>query len=67
VEPLDLLDALTGVLRARPGHWLDRLVSPPGGPARLCARRLFVKLPRGNAFDPAWIRAAEETLAAQYH
>jgi len=66
-EPLDLLDALTGVLRARPGHWLDRLVSPPGGPARLCARRLFVKLPRGNAFDPAWIRAAEETLAAQYH
>ncbi len=66
-EPLDLLDTLTGVLRTLPGHWLDRLVSPPGGPARLCARRLFVKLPRGGAFDPAWISAAEATLAAYSH
>jgi len=66
-EPLDLLDMLAGVLRALPGHWLDRLVSPPGGPTRLCARRLFVKLPRGHAFDPSWIHDAEATLAEHYH
>jgi radical SAM superfamily enzyme YgiQ (UPF0313 family) len=66
-EPLDLLDALLGVFRALPGHWLDRLVSPPGGPSRLCARRLFVKLPRGGAFDPRWIEAAEDILAANFH
>ena len=66
-EPLDLLDALTGVLRALPGHWLDRLVSPPGGPARLCARRLFVKLPRGKRFDPDWVAEADDFLAACFH
>jgi len=66
-EPLDLLDDLTDVLRTQSGHWLDRLVSPPGGPVRLCARRLFVKLPRGHAFDPCWIDDAEATLAGHYH
>ena len=66
-EPLDLLDLLTDTLRRLPRHWLDRLVSPPHGPARLCARRLFVKLPRGAAFDPVWIAEAEDILAATFH
>ncbi|NLE40919.1 MAG: hypothetical protein GX615_03690, partial [Lentisphaerae bacterium] len=36
-EPLDLLDDLVAELRRLPGHWLDRLVSPPGR-RRLAAR-----------------------------
>jgi hypothetical protein len=66
-EPLDLLDTLIGVFRKLPGHWLDRLVSPPGGRPRFCARRLFVKVPRGGAFDPLWIKEAEAILAANFH
>jgi radical SAM superfamily enzyme YgiQ (UPF0313 family) len=66
-EPLDLLDALVGVFRKLPGHWLDRLVSPPGGKPRFCARRLFVKVPRGGSFDPLWIKEAEALLAANFH
>jgi radical SAM superfamily enzyme YgiQ (UPF0313 family) len=66
-EPLDLLDTLLDVIRRQPGHWLDRLVSPPGGAPRLCARRLFVKLPRGGVFDPLWIEEAEGLLASAFH
>jgi len=65
-EPLDLFDALIEAFKKLPGHWLDRLVSPPGQ-RRLCARRLFVKLPRGMRFDPAWIEDVEDLLAAHFH
>lgn len=65
-EPLDLFDALIAAIRKLPGHWLDRLVSPPGQ-RRLCARRLFVKLPRGHRFDPAWIDDVEDLLAQHFH
>ena len=65
-EPLDLLDFLIDAFGRLPGHWLDRLVSPPGQ-KRLCARRLFVKLPRGNRFDPVWTDEAEALLAARFH
>ncbi len=65
-EPLDLFDALIDVFKRLPSHWLDRLVSPPGQ-RRLCARRLFVKLPRGAALDPAWTAEVEELLAAHFH
>jgi hypothetical protein len=65
-EPLDLFDALIAAIRKLPGHWLDRLVSPPGQ-RRLCARRLFVKLPRGRRFDPAWIDDAEDLLSQHFH
>lgn len=65
-EPLDLFDALIATLEKLPGHWLDRLVSPPGE-RRLCARRLFVKLPRGGRFDPAWMNDVEDLFAAHFH
>jgi radical SAM superfamily enzyme YgiQ (UPF0313 family) len=65
-EPLDLFDDLISTLRKLPGHWLDRLVSPPGQ-RRLCARRLFVKLPRGKKLDPDWINQAEDILSAHFH
>lgn len=65
-EPLDLLDTLSAALHALPSHWLDRLVSP-AGEAKLAARRLFVKLPAGRAFDTEWCAAAEELLARQFH
>jgi radical SAM superfamily enzyme YgiQ (UPF0313 family) len=65
-EPLDLFDFLIAAFDKLPGHWLDRLVSPPGQ-RRLCARRLFVKLPRGHAFDPAWADEVEELLSARFH
>lgn len=65
-EPLDLFDALLATLSRMPSHWLDRLVSPPGE-RRLCARRLFVKLPRGRRFDPAWIDDVEELLSSRFH
>ena len=65
-EPLDLFDFLIAAFGKLPGHWLDRLVSPPGQ-KRLCARRLFVKLPRGHSFDPAWINEVEELLSARFH
>ena len=65
-EPLDLFDFLIAAFGKLPGHWLDRLVSPPGQ-KRLCARRLFVKLPRGHAFDPAWIDEVEELLSTRFH
>jgi radical SAM superfamily enzyme YgiQ (UPF0313 family) len=65
-EPLDLFDALIAALKNLPGHWLDRLVSPPGK-RQLCARRLFVKLPRGRRFDPGWIDDVEDLLAAHFH
>ena len=65
-EPLDLFDFLIAAFGKLPGHWLDRLVSPPGQ-KRLCARRLFVKLPRGHAFDPAWIDEVEELLSNRFH
>ncbi len=65
-EPLDLFDFLIAAFAKLPGHWLDRLVSPPGQ-KRLCARRLFVKLPRGKKFDPGWIEAVESLLSARFH
>ena len=65
-EPLDLFDLLIAAFAKLPGHWLDRLVSPPGQ-KRLCARRLFVKVPRGKKFDPGWIEAVESLLSARFH
>jgi radical SAM superfamily enzyme YgiQ (UPF0313 family) len=65
-EPLDLFDTLIAAFGKLPGHWLDRLVSPPGQ-KRLCARRLFVKLPRGKPFDPAWAGEVDELLASRFH
>lgn len=65
-EPLDLFDALIDALKKMPEHWLDRLVSPPGQ-RRLCARRLFVRLPRGKKIDPAWAGEVEDLLASHFH
>jgi radical SAM superfamily enzyme YgiQ (UPF0313 family) len=65
-EPLDLFDRLIDTLKSLPGHWLDRLVSPPGQ-TLFCARRLFVKLPRGKRFDPSWVNDVEALLAARFH
>jgi len=65
-EPLDLFDFLVAAFKKLPGHWLDRLVSPPGQ-RRLSARRLFVKLPRNKRFDPAWVAEADDFLAACFH
>jgi len=65
-EPLDLFDYLISAFDKLPGHWLDRLISPPGQ-KRLCARRLLVKLPRGNSFDPAWIDEVEDLLSSRFH
>ena len=65
-EPLDLLEFLTTTIRRLPAHWLDRLVSPPGK-RRFVARRLFVRLPHGRAFDRGWKDAAESLLAESFH
>ena len=65
-EPFDLFDFLITTFLKLPGHWLDRLVSPPGQ-RRLCARRLFVKIPHGKKFNGAWISDAETLLAAHFH
>ena len=65
-EPLDLFDFLTEAFLKLPGHWLDRLVSPPGQ-RRLCARRLFVKLPRGKRFDRSWTEEVEALLSSRFH
>ncbi|MEI7898764.1 MAG: B12-binding domain-containing radical SAM protein [bacterium] len=65
-EPLDLFDFLIAAFNKLPGHWLDRLVAPPGQ-KRLCARRLFVKLPRGKPFDPFWTDEVEALLSARFH
>jgi radical SAM superfamily enzyme YgiQ (UPF0313 family) len=65
-EPLDLLDSVIATVRALPSHWLDRLVSPPGE-LRLAARRVFVLLPRGRAFEAEWIAEAEELLGQAFH
>ena len=65
-EPLDLFDFLIATFDKLPGHWLDRLVSPPGQ-KHLCARRLFVKLPRGKSFDKAWNDEVEALLSSRFH
>ena len=65
-EPLDLLEHLIDVFKKMPDHWLDRLVSIPGT-HQFSARRLFVKIPRGNQFDPSWIEEAEACLAEHFH
>ncbi|MFZ4396065.1 MAG: B12-binding domain-containing radical SAM protein [Kiritimatiellia bacterium] len=65
-EPLDLLDFLVAIIRRLPPHWLDRLVSP-AGTRRFAARRLFIQLPRGRAFDRAWREEAEALLAGMFH
>jgi len=65
-EPLDLFDDLIAAFEKLPSHWLDRLVASPGQKG-LCARRLFVKLPRGQHVDPAWIDDVEDLLAARFH
>jgi radical SAM superfamily enzyme YgiQ (UPF0313 family) len=65
-EPLDLLDALIAAIRRLPGHWLDRLVSPPGT-RRLAARRVMVHLPRGRRFAADWREAAEAILSGSFH
>jgi len=65
-EPLDLFEQLIQTLRACPSHWLDRLVAPPGQ-RRLCARRIFVHLPRKQTFDPTWIDAVESILTSTFH
>ena len=65
-EPLNLFDFLIAAFDKLPGHWLDRLVSPPGQ-KRFCARRLFVKLPRSHSFDPAWTDEVEDLLSSRFH
>lgn len=65
-EPLDLFDALIAGFKKCPGHWLDRLVSPPGK-RLLCARRLLVKLPRGKPFDSDWREDVETLLSRYFH
>lgn len=65
-EPLDLFDPLVAAIRNAPGHWLDRLVSPPDGERRV-ARRLFVQLPRKKRSDPGWIDEAERSLREIFH
>ena len=65
-EPLDLIDHLIDTLRRLPGHWLDRLVSPPGKP-RLAARRLMIRLPCHAVFSMAWRDAAETLLETTFH
>ena len=65
-EPLDLFDYLIDTFKGLPGHWLDRLVSPPGQ-TLFCARRLFVKLPRGKRFDSSWVDDVEALLASRFH
>lgn len=65
-EPLDLLDHLMADFRRLPSHWLDRLASPLGQ-HQFCARRLFVKLPKGTPFNPSWKREAEAILASHFH
>lgn len=65
-EPLDLFDFLIATFAKLPGHWLDRLVSPPGQ-KKFCARRLFVKLPRNPSFDSSWANDVEALLASRFH
>ena len=65
-EPLDLFDFLISAFDKLPPHWLDRLVSPPGK-KRLCARRLFVKLPRRTRFDRSWTGEVEALLSSRFH
>ena len=63
---MNKLDFTFATIRRLPPHWLDRLVSP-AGTRRFAARRLFVRLPRGQAFDPAWRDAAEALLTGRFH
>lgn len=65
-EPLDLFFAAIKAVRAMPGHWLDRLVSPTGK-TRYSARRVLVKLPRGRKFDPSWRAAVDGLLSSVFH
>jgi hypothetical protein len=64
--PLDFLELLIADLRKMPGHWLDRLLAPPGT-RQLAARRLFIKLPRRATLDRGWIEAAEDLLEENFH
>jgi radical SAM superfamily enzyme YgiQ (UPF0313 family) len=65
-EPLDLLEALIAVIKRLPGHWLDRMVSPPGQ-RRLAARRIMLRLPPSRHFDASWQQAAATLLASAFH
>ena len=62
--PLDLFERVIEAMQRQPGHWLDRLVSPPGQ-TRMAARRLFVQLPARHTLDRDWVYAVD-TLFAQY-
>jgi len=66
-EPLDLFDFLIAAFTKFPGHWLDRLVSATGQ-KKFCARRLFVKLPRGSKrFDRNWADEVDTLLSSRFH
>ena len=64
--PLDIVDALVAVIRALPGHWLDRLVSPLGANKRV-ARRLLIKLAPQATINASWQDEAEFLLREAFH
>ncbi len=64
--PLDLFERVIEAMQRLPGHWLDRLVSPPGE-AQLAARRLFVQLPARHGMSPDWVAAVDDLFARAFH
>ncbi len=64
-EPLDLLDILIGALRKCPPHLLDRYAAAATR-NRMAARRVFICLPPGHRFDPAWKQEVESVLVEAF-
>ena len=65
-EPLDLLDLVVAEIDRAPGHFLDRMTVPEGGP-RHAARRVFVRLGQAGAYSRSWIAAVEEYLSERFY
>jgi hypothetical protein len=64
-EPLDLLDTLADAIRSEPPMIVDRYASVSLR-GLIASRRLFIRLQRGRAYDPDWVRAARDCLEASF-
>ncbi len=66
-EPLDVFDALIGVLDGEPEGFLDRLLIRSDGERVRASRRVFVRLPGGRRIDAGWCDAVEALLGRAFY
>lgn len=60
-EPVELLEAMIAIIQKQPPHLLDRYASAALF-GQIASRRIFVRLKKGQTYDPVWQEQVREPL-----